>query len=208
MRTVAAHVEAPAPVADAIADTVAAPVVAPVAAEAPKADAPASAPSAETAGEAFTQGTAEAAIAAIWSRILGVHGIGARDNFFDLGGHSLLAVQAHREIRADLGIRSLSITDIFRFPVLSALAAKLVGQPMPAGTAAEAPAPVAPPAPVVAAPVASAAPAAPVASAPQVAAPQPVPLQVAHPADDRATYRTEAMIRRRQLRAERLTRAG
>jgi hypothetical protein len=49
---------------------------------------------------------------------------------------------------------------------------------------------------------------APVAPAPQAAAPQPALAQVAHPSEDRATYRTEAMIRRRQLRAERLTRAG
>lgn len=61
-------------------------------------------------------------IAAIWSRILGVPNIGARDNFFDLGGHSLLAVQAHREIRKELDVARLSITDIFRFPVLGALA--------------------------------------------------------------------------------------
>ncbi|MDP5367553.1 MAG: phosphopantetheine-binding protein, partial [Paracoccaceae bacterium] len=198
VRTAAASVEAPVHVS------------APVAAEAPKADTPAPvAPAAEAAGDTFTQATAEAAIAAIWSRILGVQGIGARDNFFDLGGHSLLAVQAHREIRADLGIRSLSITDIFRFPVLSALAAKLVGQPMPAGTAAvaasPAPAPaappVAPPAPVVTAPVAAPAPV-------PVSYPSAPPPQVAHPSENRATYRTEAMIRRRQLRAERLTRAG
>jgi len=37
-------------------------------------------------------------------------------------------VQAHREIKADLGISKLSITDIFRFPVLSALAARLSEQ--------------------------------------------------------------------------------
>ncbi|MCG7494059.1 MupA/Atu3671 family FMN-dependent luciferase-like monooxygenase [Thalassobius sp. Cn5-15] len=64
-------------------------------------------------------------VAAIWSDILGVHQIGPRDNFFDLGGHSLLAVQAHREIRMRLGATSLAITDIFRFPVLEALCAKL-----------------------------------------------------------------------------------
>ena len=64
-------------------------------------------------------------IAAIWTRILGVEGIGPQDHFFDLGGHSLLAVQAHREIRAELGAGKLSITDIFRFPVLSALAAEV-----------------------------------------------------------------------------------
>ncbi|QBF31986.1 MupA/Atu3671 family FMN-dependent luciferase-like monooxygenase [Thalassococcus sp. S3] len=64
-------------------------------------------------------------IAAIWSRILGVGDIRAEDNFFALGGHSLLAVQAHREIKADLGLSQLSITDIFRFPTLGGLAAHL-----------------------------------------------------------------------------------
>ncbi|PZQ51493.1 MAG: peptide synthetase [Rhodovulum sulfidophilum] len=64
----------------------------------------------------------EARIAAIWSRILGVPRIGARDSFFALGGHSLLAVQAHREIREALDAPGLAITDIFRFPTLGALA--------------------------------------------------------------------------------------
>jgi hypothetical protein len=64
-------------------------------------------------------------IAAIWTKILGVAGIGPQDHFFDLGGHSLLAVQAHREIKAELGAERLSITDIFRFPLLSALAGEV-----------------------------------------------------------------------------------
>jgi hypothetical protein len=54
--------------------------------------------------------------------VLNIPQVGARDNFFALGGHSLLAVQAHREIRAALGTTRLSITDIFRFPTLEALA--------------------------------------------------------------------------------------
>lgn len=197
VRTVAAPVAEPSAV-----------IVAPVAVEASQVEARA-ATSPAPAGDTFTQASAEAAIAAIWARILGVQGIGARDNFFDLGGHSLLAVQAHREIRADLGVRSLSITDIFRFPVLSALAAKLVGQPMPEGAAAEAvaevPAPVVEPPPVAAPAPVMAAPAAPVAPSPQPTATAP---QIAHPSEDRAGYRTEAMTRRRQLRADRLTRAG
>jgi natural product biosynthesis luciferase-like monooxygenase protein len=69
-----------------------------------------------------TQASTAGQIAAIWTKILGVEGIGPQDHFFDLGGHSLLAVQAHREIKGDLGAERLSITDIFRFPVLSALA--------------------------------------------------------------------------------------
>ncbi|MCU0900402.1 MAG: phosphopantetheine-binding protein [Cypionkella sp.] len=62
--------------------------------------------------------------------------MGARDNFFALGGHSLLAVQAHREIREALGATKLSITDIFRFPTLSALAAHLDDGPKPVVQAA------------------------------------------------------------------------
>ncbi|MCB2133372.1 MAG: hypothetical protein KDD96_14200, partial [Rhodobacteraceae bacterium] len=74
---------------------------------------------------------AEETIAAIWRRILNLPKVGAEDNFFALGGHSLLAVQAHREIRDALGATKLSITDIFRFPTLSALARHLDERPAP-----------------------------------------------------------------------------
>ncbi|MFM7656664.1 MAG: MupA/Atu3671 family FMN-dependent luciferase-like monooxygenase [Paracoccaceae bacterium] len=77
----------------------------------------------------------EAQLAAIWGRILGVPKVGAKDNFFALGGHSLLAVQAHREIRQELNAPKLSITDIFRFPVLSALARHLDDRPKTATAA-------------------------------------------------------------------------
>ena len=80
--------------------------------------------------QAPTEGV-EATIAAVWQRVLNLPSVGARDNFFALGGHSLLAVQAHREIRAALGTTSLSITDIFRFPTLAALAAHLEGGTRP-----------------------------------------------------------------------------
>ena len=73
----------------------------------------------------------EATIAAIWARVLGVASVGARDNFFALGGHSLLAVQVHREIKQALETSKLSITDIFRFPVLAQLAAHLDDAPKP-----------------------------------------------------------------------------
>jgi natural product biosynthesis luciferase-like monooxygenase protein len=71
----------------------------------------------------------EAQLASIWARILGVPKVGAKDNFFALGGHSLLAVQAHREIRDQLNAPKLSITDIFRFPTLAALARHLDDTP-------------------------------------------------------------------------------
>jgi natural product biosynthesis luciferase-like monooxygenase protein len=67
-------------------------------------------------------GGAAAEVVHIWARILGVTDIRGSDSFFDLGGHSLLAVQAHREIRDALDVPKLSITDIFRFPILEGLA--------------------------------------------------------------------------------------
>lgn len=95
------------------------------------------------AAEAPPADDLEAEIAAVWSRVLGVPSVGRSDNFFSLGGHSLLAVQAHRELRARLKLEKLAITDIFRFPVLSALAAHLGG-----GVAAARAAVAAPPAEV------------------------------------------------------------
>ena len=94
------------------------------------------APADAAAPRAAAQGPApetdvERQVAAIWTRLLGVAEVGARDNFFALGGHSLLAVQAHREIRAALGTTRLTITDIFRFPTLGALAAHLDDRPKP-----------------------------------------------------------------------------
>ena len=93
---------------------------------------PATAPAANGAtpstGEGRSTEEITAEIAAVWGATLGVGDISARDNFFDLGGHSLLAVQAHREIRTRLGVTKLSITDIFRFPVLGDLAEAVQGK--------------------------------------------------------------------------------
>jgi len=71
-------------------------------------------------------GEVEEKIAEVWRDILGLSEVGTRDNFFELGGHSLLAVQAHREIREKTG-QDLTVTDIFRFPTIAALAAHLEG---------------------------------------------------------------------------------
>ena len=97
--------------------------------------APNAAPVATEAFVAPVEGI-EAQLATIWQKVLGVPKVGSRDNFFALGGHSLLAVQAHREIRDGLGIAKLSITDIFRFPTLSALARHLDDGPKPAAATA------------------------------------------------------------------------
>ncbi|WP_068298974.1 MupA/Atu3671 family FMN-dependent luciferase-like monooxygenase [Pararhodobacter sp. CCB-MM2] len=100
--------------------------------------APVAAPVAANAGDTLAR------IAAIWTKVLGVTDVKPSDNFFQLGGHSLLAVQAHREIREALALPGLSITDVFRFPVLSALAAHIDAKMRPAGAA---PAPAATPVP-------------------------------------------------------------
>jgi hypothetical protein len=73
-----------------------------------------------------TTGETQRQIAEVWMRLLGLPDVGARDNFFDLGGHSLLAVQAHREIREVTG-KPLTVTDVFRFPTIAALAEHLDG---------------------------------------------------------------------------------
>ena len=128
---------------------------------------PTEGPQTETAEYVAPENTVEQDIAAIWTSILGVQNIGARDNFFALGGHSLLAVQAHREIRQKLGAEKLSITDIFRFPVLSALSAKVIE--MTGSASSQAP---------------------------------------ATDTEEQKATRSDAMAKRRQMRARRMSRTG
>ncbi len=87
---------------------------------------PADVAAAETSAPA--ESPLEERIAGVWQRVLGVPRVGRSDNFFDLGGHSLLAVRLHRELGAVIDA-PLSMTDIFRFPTVRALAAHLEGGP-------------------------------------------------------------------------------
>jgi acyl carrier protein len=59
------------------------------------------APAADAEGRDFVppRDAIEAALAEIWSEVLGVGRVGAHDHFFELGGHSLLAAQALARIR-------------------------------------------------------------------------------------------------------------
>ncbi len=68
----------------------------------------------------------ESALAAIWSEVLGVSGIGVTRNFFEIGGHSLLAVQVVARIRDSLGL-PLAIRDLFTHNTIEALANFLSG---------------------------------------------------------------------------------
>jgi FkbM family methyltransferase len=62
----------------------------------------------------------EEELAAIWSEILVIEGIGVDDNFFMLGGHSLLATQAISRIREAFHI-DLPLRSIFEAPTVAGL---------------------------------------------------------------------------------------
>lgn len=66
----------------------------------------------------------EMAIAAIWSRVLGLDAFAVGDDFFELGGNSLMATQVVVEIRQTLGAE-LDLAAIFETPTLSRLAAQV-----------------------------------------------------------------------------------
>ncbi|WP_420127864.1 amino acid adenylation domain-containing protein, partial [Longimicrobium sp.] len=71
-------------------------------------------------------GETEAALAEIWSALLGAEQVGRWDNFFELGGHSLLAVQVISRVRQMLGAE-VALADLFERPVLADLARAIDG---------------------------------------------------------------------------------
>jgi len=60
----------------------------------------------------------------IWEKVLGVHPVGVRDNFFDLGGHSLIAVRLFTEIEQMFG-KHLPLATLFQAPTIEQLAGVL-----------------------------------------------------------------------------------
>ncbi|HEU4328000.1 MAG TPA: amino acid adenylation domain-containing protein [Roseiflexaceae bacterium] len=70
----------------------------------------------------------EQTIARVWQDCLQISRVGSEDNFFELGGHSLLMIQAHSRLREQLK-REFPITEMFRCPTVSSLAAALSGGP-------------------------------------------------------------------------------
>jgi acyl carrier protein len=76
----------------------------------------------------------EAALARIWGTVLGRARIGVNENFFEVGGTSLRAVQVVATIKKELN-RTLSIVNLFEYPTLALLAARLSAVPAPGDAA-------------------------------------------------------------------------
>jgi acyl carrier protein len=68
---------------------------------------------------------AERWVAALWQDVLGVHRVGANDDFFALGGDSLSASRVMSRIRAAFGVE-LPVATLFAEPTLAAQAGRLV----------------------------------------------------------------------------------
>ena len=66
----------------------------------------------------------EATLLDIWRQILGASSVGVDDNFFDLGGTSLQLIAVHARITTAMQ-SDISVVDLFQFPSIAALAARL-----------------------------------------------------------------------------------
>ncbi|PKH63783.1 non-ribosomal peptide synthetase [Halomonas sp. Choline-3u-9] len=74
------------------------------------------------------QGEVEAALAKVWSEVLGVEQVGRHDNFFELGGHSLLALKVLEKMR-NCGLTA-QVRTLFQYPELVAFAQAIVQKPL------------------------------------------------------------------------------
>ncbi len=69
----------------------------------------------------------EAALARIWSQVLGLPAVGVHDNFFELGGDSILSIQIVSRAN-EAGLR-LTVKDLFRYQTVAELAAAATTAP-------------------------------------------------------------------------------
>jgi amino acid adenylation domain-containing protein len=65
----------------------------------------------------------EERVAAIWRALLEQDDFGRDDNFFDVGGHSLLLIRVHSRLLP--ATPALSVLDLFQYPTLRTLAARI-----------------------------------------------------------------------------------
>jgi thioesterase domain-containing protein/acyl carrier protein len=70
---------------------------------------------------AVPRGALEQILVRIWERVLGISGIGIRQDFFDLGGHSLMAAHLVSEIAKAVG-QNIPVSALFRSSTIESLA--------------------------------------------------------------------------------------
>ncbi|MBO1013729.1 amino acid adenylation domain-containing protein [Achromobacter sp. SD115] len=76
------------------------------------------------------QGEVEAALAQLWTEVLGVQNVGRSDNFFELGGHSLMAVQMAASLASRYACE-VPVRLFFEAPTLYEFALRLSEECMP-----------------------------------------------------------------------------
>jgi amino acid adenylation domain-containing protein len=70
------------------------------------------------------RGDLERQLERLWSRLLGVEGIGVHDDFFRLGGHSLLGTRLIGRVREEMGV-DLPLRSVFNAPTVAKMAAEI-----------------------------------------------------------------------------------
>jgi aryl carrier-like protein len=89
---------------------------------------PPPAPAGETAGRRLQPETElESRVAALWRELLHLPAVGVEENFFDLGGHSLLLARLQARLARELG-SGLTMVELFQYPTVRSLAARLQGR--------------------------------------------------------------------------------
>lgn len=71
------------------------------------------------------QNKTEQSLVKIWERVLAVHPIGIRDNFFDLGGHSLSAARAVSMVFQQYQLE-IPLQSLFQSPTIAEMAAVII----------------------------------------------------------------------------------
>ncbi|WP_443728999.1 condensation domain-containing protein [Streptomyces bambusae] len=85
---------------------------------------PGTARAAAAGAGARPSGPWEERVSRLFTELLDGRAVDRDDNFFRVGGHSLLAVQLVNRVRAELG-REITLREVFRFPTVTTLAARL-----------------------------------------------------------------------------------
>jgi amino acid adenylation domain-containing protein len=85
-------------------------------------------PATAATGQRIPASGLEQVIAGIWREVLGKSDFGVDDNFFDLGGNSLQLVALESRLRSHFPA-SLTITELFEYTTVRAIAARLTEMP-------------------------------------------------------------------------------